>query len=162
MHLINDGVLHLSAGKIGLSPYKTVPDDPGMIGARRFGRAPGALPGHCPGIGIKDQLFAVKKQTPGRVIRPVESIAVFKIFDLQRIDKNRIDPAGAVTLGNTDDRIRHIRLAAEKQQFTGSGIPGINREIYPVIHLCRTIEQTIARSDTEARDLIEWLLPVVI
>ena len=61
MHLINDGVLHLSAGKIGLSPYKTVPDDPGMIGARRFSRSPGALPGHCPGIGIKDQLFAVKK-----------------------------------------------------------------------------------------------------
>ncbi len=155
VHLIDDGVLHLCAGKIRLFPDEIVFDDTGVIGTRLLGRAPGALSGDRLCIGVQDQLFAVKNKAPGRIVRAVEAVTVFKLFNIELINKDRIDSAGAVALGNTDDRIGDLRLAPEQQQFTGGGMLGIDRKIHAPCKSRGPIEQTVARAHAKTGYLIK-------
>ena len=155
MHLIDDGILHLCAGEIRLFPDEIVLDHTGVIGTRLLGRAPGALSGDCLGIGVQDQFFAVKNKAPGRIVRAVEAIAVFKLFNIELINKDRIDSAGAIALGNTDDRIGDLRLAPEQQQFTGGRMLRIDCKIHAPCKPRGAVEQTVARAHAKTGYLIK-------
>ena len=158
MHFIDDGILHLCAGEISFLPDKVVLDDTGVIGTRLLGCAPGPLSCDSLCVGVKDQFFAVKKKALRRIIGAVETITVFKLFNVELIDKNGIDPACTIALGDADDGIGNFCFTPEQKELTGSRVLGVDREINAACKSGRSIEHTIARSDPESRYLVKRLL----
>ena len=89
MKFIDHQIAHISGGLRHLTPVKSIFDNPCSIVSCYF-LAPGALSGHCPGIGIQENLLPVKEQSFLRIIWSVHPVGILKVFNIETEDQHGI------------------------------------------------------------------------
>ena len=140
---------------VEIPPVEHILHHAGMVGGiRRGALAPAALAGHRAGIGVEQELGLVKQQTARRVIRPVHTVSVFKLRDLQPEHDHRPRIADAETVRDGQHRIGLLLGAVEQAELAAGCADRMDGKADAAGHDGRAVDQKQAGTHREPRDLL--------
>ena len=155
MDLVDDQILHREQRIFVGPPVKIVADDPCFVKIlipRLF--APDALPGDRFGIGVEQDPAFVKCKSLLRVVRTVDAVGVFKLFNIKIEDDHCVDVADAVGFRKFECCKWHIRLPSEQQQLHARRSVRMDREVHGSGERSGPVQLVETGTDAEAADFV--------
>ena len=155
MNFIYDEILRGKTRRLHIAPVKIILYDTGFIVlAAGRGIAPLALACDCLGVRVQKVFVLIEDQPFLRFIRPVDTVSILKIFDVQLKHDHRIYISDPVVIWKWQDSEGLLLSPVEKQKLNRGRSVGVYGEINASGNSCRTVDLVESGTDFKAADEI--------
>ena len=156
MHLINDQIGHRNMRLDTGAPVKIMANHTRTVRISALAGAPDALTGNRLGIRIKQQIFPVEQIAFLRIVRSVDPIGIFNIFNVQTEYDHGVGRTDLVVLREGQLNKRLLLLAVEQNQPHGSRTERADGKIDAARYGSRAIIQPATRTHIVSVQTVCW------